>query len=557
MRKPTLLRNEAVQMGGARLWRAVFGVAPNTSAQLYFTHPLARKKSECGSRCGDGNDSPRDARSPLWTASLRLKGYWPRTPALLAAIAGVALGAFAADKPNIIFILADDLGYTDVACYGSKYYETPNIDRLAKQSIRFTSGQTCGPNCQPTRAALMSGQYMPRTGVYTVGSIDRFDWRSRPLRPVDNVTQLPLDKITIAQSLKKAGYATAMFGKWHLGNAAAHHPGKRGFDEAIESAGAHFDFVTNPKVDYLKGQYLADFLTDNAVDFIRRHKDGPFFLYLPHFGVHAPHEAKADLIEKFKPKPPAGGHYDPTYAAMIYSVDESVGRILALLDELKLAEKTLVIFSSDNGGVGGYQREGIKKEKSITDNAPLRGGKGMLYEGGVRVPYIFRWPGKIPVGTQCDTPINSVDLYPTLLEVAGAPPPPDYPLDGTSYFKLLTSGGKVTLKRDAIYWHFPGYLGAGENSWRTTPAGAIRSGDWKLIDFFEDGRLELYNLRDDLGEKNNLAAKMPDKAKELHAKLVAWRQELKAPMPTKNTGQDQPAKAAKHAKKRSQKADAD
>jgi arylsulfatase A-like enzyme len=475
---------------------------------------------------------------------------------LAIALAG-SLQAAAPRPPNIIFILADDLGYTDVACYGSKYYETPNIDRLAKQSIRFTSGQTCAPNCQPTRAALVSGQYMPRTGVYTVGSIDRFDWQSRPLRPVDNVTQLALEKITVADSLKKAGYATGMFGKWHLGNDAAHHPGKRGFDEAIESAGAHFDFVTNPKVDYPKGQYLADFLTGKAVDFIRRHKDGPFFLYLPHFGVHSPHQAKPELIEKFKSKPPAGGHYDPTYAAMLYSVDESVGRILALLDELRLAENTLVIFSSDNGGVGGYEREGIKKANGITDNAPLRGGKGMLYEGGIRVPYLFRWPGKIPPGTVCDTPINSVDLYPTLLEVAGAPPPPGYPLDGESYLKLLTSGGKAALKRDAIYWHFPGYLGAGENAWRTTPAGAIRSGDWKLIEFFEDGRLELYNLREDLGERNNLAAKMPDKTRELHAKLVAWRQELKAPMPTKNTEPAAPTKAGKRAKKRNQKAEPD
>jgi arylsulfatase A-like enzyme len=372
---------------------------------------------------------------------------------------------------------------------------------------------------------------------------------------VDNVTQLPLDKITIAQAMKSAGYATGMFGKWHLGNDAVHHPGKRGFDEAIESAGAHFDFKTDPRVDYPKGQYLADFLTEKAVDFIRRHKDEPFFLYLPHFGVHAPHQAKEDLIAKFKPKPPAGGHYDPTYAAMIYSVDESVGRIVALLDELKLADNTLVIFSSDNGGVGGYQREGIKRERSVTDNAPLRGGKGMLYEGGHRVPYIFRWPGKIPKSASTDVPIISVDFYPTLLEIAGAKAPPNCPLDGVSYLKVLTSGGKEKLNRDAMYWHFPGYLGAGEGAWRTTPAGAIRSGDWKLLEFFEDGRLELYNLRDDLSEKNNLAAKMPDKASELHARLVAWRQELKAPMPTKNTEQAQPDKAVKRGKKKKAEAD--
>jgi arylsulfatase A-like enzyme len=458
-----------------------------------------------------------------------------KTVLLLAGMLFTATLASAANRPNIIFVLADDLGYTDVACFGSKFYETPNIDRLASQGIRFTSGYTCGPNCQPTRAALMSGQYMPRTGVYTVGNINRFDWQSRPLRPVDNVTSLPLDKITLAQSMKNAGYKTAMFGKWHLGNDVEHHPGKRGFDEAIESSGVHFDFDTDPKVEYPKGEYLADFLTEHALSFIRKNKGEPFFLYLPHFAVHAPHQAKPSMIEKFKDKKPAGGHHDPAYAAMIASVDESVGRIVALLDELKLAENTLLIFSSDNGGVGGYERAGIKKANGITDNAPLRGGKGMLYEGGIRVPYIFRWPGKIPQGTVCEEPINTVDMYPTLLEIAGAKAPANYPLDGVSYARLLMSGGKGSLERAALFWHFPGYLGAGADSWRTTPVGAIRNGDWKLLEFFEDRHVELYNLKDDLSETNNLAAKLPAKTRELQQKLVAWRQELRAPMPTANT----------------------
>ncbi|MDB6029125.1 MAG: Sulfatase, partial [Verrucomicrobiales bacterium] len=218
----------------------------------------------------------------------------------LAALCLSWLSLSAATKPNIVFILADDLGYTDLACYGSKYYETPNIDKLASQGMRFTDGHSSGPNCQPSRAAMMSGQYGPRTGVYTVGGIDRFDWQSRPLKPVENVTQLPLDKITLAQSLKNAGYATAMFGKWHLGNDDAHHPSKRGFDEAIESSGVHFNFKTDPKTEYPKDEYLADFLTDKATDFIKRHKDQPFFLYLPHFAVHRPLEAKDELIKKFK-----------------------------------------------------------------------------------------------------------------------------------------------------------------------------------------------------------------------------------------------------------------
>jgi arylsulfatase A-like enzyme len=319
---------------------------------------------------------------------------------------GLASQAMAAEakRPNIVFILADDLGYTDVACYGSKYYETPNIDRLAMEGVRFTDGHTCGSNCQPSRAALLSGQYGPRTGVYTVGNINRFNWQSRPLRPVDNVTQLPFDKVTIADTLKKAGYATGMFGKWHLGNDAEHHPSKRGFDEAISSAGLHFDFKTDPKVDYPKGQYLADFLTDHAVDFIERHKGEPFFLYLPHYGVHSPHQAKKKLIEKFQDKPAAGGHHDPTYAAMIASVDESVGRIMETLEKNGLTDNTLVIFSSDNGGVGGYASIGLKYKDGITDNAPLKGGKGCFYEGGTRVPFIFRWKGTIAPGQTAATP---------------------------------------------------------------------------------------------------------------------------------------------------------
>jgi arylsulfatase A-like enzyme len=278
-------------------------------------------------------------------------------------------------------------------------------------------------------------------------------------------------------------------------------------------------------------------------------KDGPFFLYLPHFAVHSPHQAKADWIRHFKPKPPAGGHRDPTYAGMIASVDESVGRVLALLDELKLGESTLVIYSSDNGGVGGYEREGIQGG-DITDNAPLKGGKGMLYEGGIRVPYVFRWTGRIAPGSVCDEPINSVDLYPTLLELAGTKPDPGYPLDGTSYLGLLTGAAKA--ERKPLFWHFPGYLGAGANTWRTTPAGAVHAGDWKLLEFFETGKRELYNLKDDIGEKNDLAAAQPEKVKELHEKMLAWRKEVGAPMPRPKTPADE---AAGKQKKRRKEAD--
>jgi arylsulfatase A-like enzyme len=467
--------------------------------------------------------------------------------ALLLLLVPQVMSAEQAKRPNIIYILADDLGWTDTSAYGSKYYETPNIDRLAADGLKLTRYHNC-QNCQPTRAALMTGQYAPRTGVYTVGGIERFPWQTRPLRPVDNVQQLPKDKITIAQTLKEAGYATGMFGKWHLGNGAGYHPADRGFDEAIVSMGQHFDFETNPKTDYPKGQYLADFLTDKAVGFIRQHKDGPFFLYLPHFGVHSPHQAKPELIERFKAKQGVGGHNNPTYAAMIASVDESVGRITALLDELKLADNTVVIFSSDNGGVGGYVREGVKQAGDVTDNAPLRSGKGSLYEGGIRDPFIVRWPGQIKAGTTSDVPTIHVDVFPTLAELAGAKLPANQTLDGESLVSVFRNPS-ASLKRDAIYQHFPGYLGAGSGSWRTTPVGLIQSGDWKLMEFFEDGRLELYNLREDVGETANLANKIPEKTKELHAKMLAWRTDIKAPMPTPNKDiSDAPPSKAKAGK---------
>jgi arylsulfatase A-like enzyme len=453
--------------------------------------------------------------------------------------------------PNIIFILADDLGYTDTSAYGSRYYETPNIEKLAAEGLKFTNGYSNGPNCQPTRAALISGQYAARTGVYTVGNIDRFDWQSRPLRPVDNLVALPQNKTTIAQSLKKAGYATAMFGKWHLGNKPEEHPSKRGFDEAIVSNGRHFDFATDPHVDYSKGTYLADFLTDKAADFIQRHKDGPFFLYLPHYGVHAPYQAKPELIEHFKNKPAAGGHHDPVYAAMLASVDQSVGRIAALVDQLGIAENTLIVFTSDNGGVGGYQKAGINA-KGITDNSPLRAGKGNLHEGGIRVPYIFRWKGKITPGGVTDTPIISVDLHPSLLALSGAPAPENQPLDGVSYAKLLEDPNSK-LERDALFWHFPGYLGASGDSWRTKPVSVIRSGDWKLIQNIEDKSLELYDLKNDISESENLASAQPEKASALLAKLDTWRQEIKAPFPTPND----PSKAVPSGKKKKKRASED
>lgn len=435
-------------------------------------------------------------------------------------------------KPNIIFILADDLGYTDVSSYGSDYYETPNIDRLATEGMRFTDGYTNGSNCQPTRAALISGQYAPRTGVYTVGNVDRFDWQSQAMRPVLNNPILSPDKITIAQALKKSGYTTGMFGKWHLGHEGELHPSHRGFDEAIASSGKHFKFTTIPKTTHKKGAYLADFLTDKSVEFIERHKELPFFLYLSHYAVHSPHHAKDSLVEKFKGKPASKGHHNPVYAAMIASVDESVGRIMDKIDQLGLAKDTLIIFTSDNGGVGSYKSSGVEAGE-ITDNSPLRGGKGMFYEGGIRVPYLFRWKGVVPAGVVSDQPIASIDLFPTTLEMAGSPAPEGYTLDGVSYLSHLKNPDK-RIDRDALYWHFPGYLGSPKNTWRAKPCSVIRSGSWKLIQSLEDQSLQLYNLKDDIGEVKNLAEEKPEVAANLLAKMDAWRKGINAPFPTKN-----------------------
>jgi arylsulfatase A-like enzyme len=437
-------------------------------------------------------------------------------------------------RPNFVFILADDLGWTDLGCQGSTYYRTPNVDRLAKEGLRLTSFYVC-QNCAPTRAALLSGQYAPRTGIYTVNTLARGREEDRKMRVPPNETRLSLNKVTVAETLKSAGYATGMFGKWHLGDNGPYHPSRRGFDEAIVSAGRHFNFTTTPKVTVPSGAYLADFLTDLAVDFIEKHRAEPFFLYLPHFGVHAPYQAKPEIKAHYRPLPKSAGHRDPTYAAMIESVDQSVGRVLAALERLDLARNTVVIFTSDNGGVGGYEStEPPSPRRGITDNAPLRGGKGTLYEGGIRVPFIVRWPGVIPPGTTSDAPAVHVDLYPTLLELAGAKPPPDYPLDGISLLPVWRHpGSQLSRPGNAIYWHFPGYLESyvHKRGWRTTPVGVIRSGDFKLLEFFEEDRFELYNLKEDLSEKHDLASARPDTVRELHRKLAQWRERLHAAMP--------------------------
>jgi arylsulfatase A-like enzyme len=425
-------------------------------------------------------------------------------------------------KPNFVFIFIDDLGWRDLGVAGSDYYETPNIDKLAGQGVVFTDAYSNAPNCAPTRACLMSGQYTPRHGVFTVGTPERGPAKLRKLIPTPNTTSLDTKAVTIPEALKSAGYTSACLGKWHLGNKEPHRPQDQGFDVVFQrSRRSHFT---------KDGQYLTDRLTEEAVKFIEANKDKRFFLYLSHHAVHTPIQAKKELIDKYKKKKPANGHNNPEYAAMIESVDQSVATVMDKLDELGLAENTVVFFFSDNGGHANF-----------TSMAPLRGSKGMLYEGGIRVPMIVRWPGRAQPGGICSVPVIGIDFYPTMLEMAGVEKPAGHVLDGESIVPLLRAKG--AFKREAIFWHFPAYLepyNKQQRPWRTTPAGAVRQGSWKLIEFFEDGRLELYNLKRDLSEKNNLAEKMPEKAEELHQLLVNWRKSVDAPVPTEKNPRYKP-----------------
>lgn len=435
-----------------------------------------------------------------------------------------------AERPNFVFVLVDDLGWADVGCYGNAFNETPNIDRLAAQGMRFTDAYAACPVCSPTRASIVSGQYPARLGI-----TDFITGHWRPFEkmrvPINRTQHLPLDIVTFAESLKGAGYACGAFGKWHLGG-RTHFPDRQGFDTMVVAGGGrHFGNRTTPEIKMARTDYLAEALTDQGVKFIEANKGRPFCMYLMHYAVHIPLEARKALIAKYEAKPkPDTGVNNPVYAAMVEHVDDSVGRVMKKLDELKLADNTVVIFFSDNGGL----RQHFKKIGPIvTTNAPLRDEKGTLYEGGIREPLIVRWPGHVKAGATCSEPVTSVDFYPTMLELAGAKPPAGQALDGVSLVGLLKQTGKP--KREAIFWHYPHYH-------HSTPAGAIRQGDWKLIEFYEDGKLELYNLKTDIGEKTNLAAREPRRAAAMRDKLAAWRKSVRAVMPTRNPNHD-PARA--------------
>lgn len=452
-------------------------------------------------------------------------------------------------QPNILFILVDDWGWTDLSSAGSQYYETPNIDKLGREGLRFTQAYSVGPNCAPSRASLMTGKYTPRHGIYTVGNSDRGKSADRKLIPIQNNTVLDPSFVTIAEEFKHAGYRTGLIGKWQLGGknkgADAH---AQGFDHVIGGTGGTSSYFYPYNKDGRgsphegiasgkEGEYLTDRLTDEAVKFLDTHQERPFFLYLSYFAVHTPIEARTDIIQKYKGKKGTAYHHNPVYAAMIESADQGIGRVLRQLDALGLAENTLVVFFSDNGGMG-----------AVTAQHPLRGSKGMLYEGGVRVPLIVKWPGKTKPGTQTDSPVIGIDFYPTLLEVANIPKPLNTEVDGQSFVPLLLQ--KQTPQRD-IFWHFPAYLEAykgdkrNKDAFRTRPASTVRSGDFKLHQFYEDGRIELYNVREDIGETKDLAKSNPAKAKELKEKLEVWKQQTNAPVPTQLNPEYAPAVTGK------------
>jgi arylsulfatase A-like enzyme len=458
-----------------------------------------------------------------------------RTSRLGIAAAGLIVAACTSEAapPNIVLIYADDLGWRDLGVQGSTYYETPHIDRLAAEGLRFTNAYANAPNCAPSRAALMSGQYAPRTGIYTVQSAARGRAEDRLLVPVENRTELALEIPTLAEALQDAGYRTGHIGKWHLGG-AGYAPSDQGFDwtlagDARGGVTTHFfpygrgDAVPPGLESGDDGEYLADRITDHAIEFIEAAGERPFFLYLSHYSVHTPIQGRPDLVEHYRDKPASDGHGNPEYAAMIQAVDEGVGRVLETLDRLAIAENTVVIFYSDNGGFG-----------PVTTMSPLRGSKGMLYEGGIREPLIIRWPGRIAEGVLTDVPVIGTDFYPTLVELAAGSTPVGHQLDGRSFAHILRDVGAASPSRD-IFWHFPAYLGADASvtgPWRTTPASAIRRDRWKLIHFFEGNRWELYDLESDIGESDDLSALMPERTAELRGALEAWWAETGAFLPT-------------------------
>lgn len=446
------------------------------------------------------------------------------------------------EKPHIILILVDDMGWTDAVCYGSRYYETPNIDRLAAEGMRFTDSYASCAVCSPTRASIMTGRYPVRSGI-TDWIRSRFQGGQVPLDGKnpggyegdetkkllcpENARWLELDEITMAEVLKLAGYTSCHIGKWHLGF-TEWYPDRQGFDDNIGGCDygqppSYFDpyfrsgHGSIPTLQPRKvGEYLTDREADDAVRFIRNHKDKPFFLHMAHYAVHTPLEGKNDRVKYYASKQ-ATNQENATYAAMVESVDQAVGRILDVCGELGIADNSLILFTSDNGGY-----------LQATHNAPLRSGKGYPYEGGIRVPLIVRWPGMVEPGTECRVPVSSIDYFPTVCEAASVALPSDRPIDGLSLMPLLTQ--KANLDREDLFWHFPHYRGD------IVPYSIIRSRNWKLIKRYEEPVFELFNLREDLSETEELSCRYPEKVQELDRKLVKWLEETGAKIPKPNPG---------------------
>lgn len=454
-----------------------------------------------------------------------------------------------AKKPNVVFILVDDFGWTDPGCFGSSFYETPNIDRLCATGMKFTGAYAACPVCSPTRASILTGKYPVRVGITDyidpAGNNQPEKWsRNTKLLPAPYSDCLDLNEETLAEAFKKEGYLTFFAGKWHLGN-EGFWPEDQGFDinkGGIERGGPYggnkyFSPYGNPRLeDGPPGEHLPDRLGRETSAFIEANHDKPFLAYLAFYSVHVPLMTREDLQQKYQEKAKA---LDPqredwglegnsklrllqdnaVYAGMVEAMDQAVGRVLDSLDRCGLADNTIVVFMSDNGGLS-------TSEGHPTSNLPLRAGKGWMYEGGIREPMIVRAPGVTQPGSVCHQPVTSVDFYPTLLELAGIPLKPKQHVDGVSFTSALQGKEK---DRGPIFWHYPHYGNQGG-----APSGAIREGDWKLIEWYEDGKLELFNLKDDIGEKKNLTETNPAKTKILLDKLIQWRKQVQAKMPKPN-----------------------
>ncbi len=438
-------------------------------------------------------------------------------------------------RPNILFIFADDFGWSQLGCYGSTFYETPNIDRLARQGMKFNDAYAACPVCSPTRASIMTGRYPAR--LHLTDFIAGGNYPNEKYTQPEWQKYLPLEEVTIAEVLKTAGYATASFGKWHLSitkkppGSLPYNPDKQGFDESFVT------YKPSSETDPESDAHNVEAITDKSLDFLDRHKDHPFFLYVTHNTIHAPVLGKMKLVEKYKNKPGSDRpENNPVLGAMIEELDDSVGRLLKKLEDLKLSDKTIVVFFGDNGG--------LERDAKQT---PLRSGKANLYEGGIREPLIVRWPGVVKPSSTCSEPVISVDFFPTFVEILGLKNRITNTIDGVSLLPLLTQTSPLSPR--AIYWHYPHY-----HSSSIGPCGAVRAGNYKLIEWYDEticgpgNELELYNLKEDIGERNNLAGEMPDKTRELKKMLTAWRSHVNAQMLTPNPNYD-PNKAKKSGKK--------